>query len=316
MSCCPAWAVNLYTVKGCVTLAKLINDTGFIQLPLFIKGKVRNVYDLGDKLLIIVTDRISAFDVVFPNLIPNKGRVLNSISEFWFNYTEDVVGNHMITTDVSLYPEGLSQFGEELEGRSMLVKKVKMAEAECIVRGYLEGSGLKDYMKTGSICGIKLPAGLKQAQKLPEPIFTPSTKASEGHDENVSFGELADRIGTELAQKLRDTSIALYNKASKYAESKGLILADTKFEFGIINSELVVADEMFTPDSSRYWDMNEYEPGRPQKSFDKQYLRDYLESVTWDKKPPAPELPEEVIRKTEGKYLEAYERITGKKLAT
>ncbi|MCX7709815.1 MAG: phosphoribosylaminoimidazolesuccinocarboxamide synthase [Clostridia bacterium] len=296
-------------------MAKLINDTSFIDLPLFIKGKVRNVYDLGDKLLIVVTDRISAFDVVFPNLIPNKGIVLNSISEFWFNYTKDVVGNHMITTDVSEYPAGLSKFKEELQGRSMLVKKIKMVEAECIVRGYLEGSGLKEYNQTGSVCGIKLPSGLKQCEKLPEPIFTPSTKALEGHDENVSFEVLENKIGTELANKLRDTSIALYNKASKYAESKGLILADTKFEFGLVDGELVIADEMFTPDSSRFWAADEYEPGRAQKSFDKQYLREYLEAIDWDKKPPAPELPEDVIKKTEAKYIEAYERITGKKLA-
>lgn len=292
----------------------LLNDTSFIDLPLFIKGKVRNVYDLGDHLLIVVTDRISAFDVIFPNLIPNKGRVLNSISEFWFNYTRDIIGNHVVTTDVSKYPAGLSKFKEELQGRSMLVKKVQMAEAECIVRGYLEGSGLKEYQKTGSICGIKLPTGLRQGDKLPEPIFTPSTKAQEGHDENVSFEVLAEKIGMELAAKLRDKSIELYKKASAYAESKGLILADTKFEFGMLDGQLVIADEMFTPDSSRFWAMDEYEPGRPQKSFDKQYLRNYLESVKWDKKPPAPELPKDVIEKTEQKYLEAYERITGKKL--
>lgn len=295
-------------------MAKLINDTSFIDLPLFIKGKVRNVYDLGDKLLIVVTDRISAFDVVFPDLIPNKGTVLNSISEFWFNYTRDIVGNHMITTDVSEYPAGLSKFKEELQGRSMLVKKIQMVEAECIVRGYLEGSGLKEYNKTGSICGIKLPEGLKQCEKLPEPIFTPSTKAAEGHDENVSFEYVSNKIGADLANKLRDTSIALYNKASKHAESKGLILADTKFEFGLVDSELVIADEMFTPDSSRFWATEEYEPGRPQKSFDKQYLREYLEAIKWDKTPPAPALPEEVIKKTEAKYVEAYEKITGKKL--
>lgn len=295
-------------------MAMLINDTDFIKLPLHIKGKVRNVYDLGDQLLIVVTDRISAFDVVFPNLIPNKGRVLNSISEFWFNYTKDIIGNHVITTDVDQYPHGLSQFKEELAGRSMLVKKVKMLEVECIVRGYLEGSGLKDYQQTGSICGIKLPAGLKQGEKLPEPIFTPSTKATEGHDENVSFEAVAGIIGSELAAKLRDVSIALYQKASRYAESKGLILADTKFEFGMLDGQLIVADEMFTPDSSRFWAMDEYEPGKPQKSFDKQFVREYLESIQWDKKPPAPILPEDVVKKTEAKYVEAYERITGKKL--
>jgi phosphoribosylaminoimidazole-succinocarboxamide synthase len=292
----------------------LINTTNFIDLPLFIKGKVRNVYDLGDKLLIVVTDRISAFDVVFPNLIPNKGKVLNSIAEFWFEYMKGIIGNHVVTTDVSQYPAGLSKFKEELQGRSMLVKKIQMVEAECIVRGYLEGSGLKEYQKSCSICGIKLPEGMKQAQKLPEPIFTPSTKASEGHDENVSFEVLSDKIGNELALKLKEVSIALYNKASAYAESKGLILADTKFEFGVIDGELVIADEIFTPDSSRFWDSMDYEVGRPQKSFDKQYLREFLEASGWDKTPPAPVLPEYVVNKTAEKYVEAYERITGKKL--
>lgn len=291
----------------------LINNTDFIRLPLFIKGKVRNVYDLGDKLLIVVTDRISAFDVIFSELIPNKGAILNSISAFWFDYTKDVIGNHVITTDVNKYPKELSVFKEELEGRSMLVKKIEMLPAECIVRGYLEGSGLKEYNETGSICGIKLPAGLKQADKLPEPIFTPSTKESEGHDVNVSFEGLCDRIGVEMAEKLRDASIKLYLKASKHAESQGLILADTKFEFGICDGELVVGDEVCTPDSSRFWSMDEYQPGRAQNSFDKQYLREYLESITWDKQPPAPQLPDEVIKKTEAKYIEAYERITGKK---
>ena len=290
------------------------NDTGFIDVPLFIKGKVRNVYDLTDKLLIVATDRISAFDVVFPNLIPNKGRVLNSISEFWFNYTSDIIGNHMITTDAGKYPDGLSKYADELQGRSMLVHKVKMAEAECIVRGYLEGSGLKEYNTFGSVCGIKLPAGLKQCDKLPEPIFSPSTKASAGHDENITFEVLANRIGLEMATSLRDTSLALYEAASRHAESKGIILADTKFEFGMLNGKLVLADEAFTPDSSRFWEMSGYRPGRPQKSFDKQYLREYLEDIKWNKQPPAPELPEQVIKSTEAKYVEAYERITGKRL--
>lgn len=292
----------------------LINNTDFIDLPLHIKGKVRNVYNLGNELLIVVTDRLSAFDVVFDDLIPNKGKVLNSIAEFWFDYTSDVIPNHVVTTDVSKYPMGLSRFKEELSGRSMIVRKVQMAEAECIVRGYLEGSGLKEYQATGSICGIKLPAGLKQCQKLPEPIFTPSTKASEGHDENVTFEVLEDRIGSDLAKQLRDMSIALYTKASKHAESKGIILADTKFEFGMLDGKLVIADEIFTPDSSRFWEMADYEPGRPQNSFDKQFVREYLEEIKWDKKPPAPKLPETVIKNTEAKYIEAYERITGKKL--
>lgn len=295
-------------------MTKLLNDTSFIDMPLFIQGKVRNVYDLGDQLLIVVTDRISAFDVVFPNLIPNKGKVLNGIAEFWFDFTRDVVGNHVITTDVDQYPQGLSRYKEELQGRSMLVRKVEMVPAECIVRGYLEGSALKEYQKSGTICGIALPQGLRQGDRLPEPIFTPSTKAAEGHDENVSFAELAAAVGQRTAEMLRDTSLALYKKASAYAQEKGLILADTKFEFGMLDGRLVVADEMFTPDSSRFWAMDEYKPGGPQKSFDKQYLRDYLESIGWDKQPPAPELPEEVITKTEMKYIEAYERITGKKM--
>lgn len=295
-------------------MGKLINDTNFINLPLYVKGKVRNVYDLDDKLLIIVTDRISAFDVVFPNLIPNKGLVLNKISEFWFNYTNDIAGNHMISTDVEKYPAELLKYKDELRGRSMLVKKAKMVEVECIVRGYLEGSGLKEYMQTGKISGVKLPGGLKQCEKLPEPIFTPTTKAREVHDESITYEELVNQVGKDLAGKLRDTSIALYSKASSYAESRGLILADTKFEFGIIDGRLIVADEMITPDSSRFWALDGYEPGKPQKSFDKQFVREYLESIKWDKKPPAPELPEDVVRKTEAKYIEAYERITGKKL--
>jgi phosphoribosylaminoimidazole-succinocarboxamide synthase len=292
----------------------LLDNTDFIDLPLFVRGKVRNVYDLDDRLLIVVTDRISAFDVVFPNLIPNKGRVLNSISEFWFHYTRDVVGNHMITTDAGSYPAGLAKFAAELQGRSMLVRKGKMLDVECIVRGYLEGSGLKDYNRTGSICGIKLPPGLRQADRLPEPIFTPSTKATEGHDENVSFEAVVDKIGSEMANKLKDVSLALYAKASSHAETKGIILADTKFEFGLFDGELAVADEIFTPDSSRFWAMDQYEPGRPQQSFDKQFLREYLESINWDKTPPAPELPEDVVKNTAARYVEAYERLTGRKL--
>lgn len=292
----------------------LIRDTNFIDLPVFIKGKVRDVYEVGkDMLLMVATDRISAFDVVFDDLIPDKGCVLTGISEFWFNFCKDIIGNHLVTTDVSEYPMGLSKFREELKGRSMLVKRVKMVEAECIVRGYLEGSGLKDYRATGEISGIKLPAGLRQADRLPEPIFTPSTKAKEGHDINVSYEYVKEQIGEELASQVKEKSIALYKKASEYALSRGIILADTKFEFGILDGRLVVADEMFTPDSSRFWELSDYEPGRAQKSFDKQYLREYLETLDWDKRPPAPKLPAEVIEKTRAKYIEAYERITGKK---
>lgn len=292
----------------------LLRNTDFIDLPVFVKGKVRDVYEVGpDMLLMMVTDRISAFDVVFDDLIPNKGKVLNGISEFWFDFCRDIIGNHVVTTDVSEYPMGLSKYKEELQGRSMLVKKVKMVEAECIVRGYLEGSGLKDYKATGKISGITLPKGLKQADRLPEPIFTPSTKAREGHDMNVSYEYVKQQIGEDLAARLKEKSIELYKKASEYALTRGIIIADTKFEFGMLDGELVIADEMFTPDSSRFWELSEYEPGRAQKSFDKQFLREYLETLDWNKQPPAPKLPQDVIEKTSAKYVEAYERITGKK---
>ncbi len=292
----------------------LIKDTNFIDLPVFVKGKVRDVYEVGsDMLLMIVTDRISAFDVIFDDLIPDKGCVLNQISEFWFDYCKDIIGNHLVSTDVSEYPMGLSKFKKELQGRSMLVRRVEMVEAECIVRGYLEGSGLKDYKSTGEICGIKLPRGLKQADKLPEPIFTPSTKANEGHDMNVSSEYVEEQIGSGLVSELKEKSIAIYKKGAQYALSKGIVLADTKFEFGMLDGKLVIADEMLTPDSSRFWDLANYEPGRPQKSFDKQFLREYLETLDWDKQPPAPKLPREVIEKTREKYIEAYEKITGKK---
>ncbi|MBN2558559.1 MAG: phosphoribosylaminoimidazolesuccinocarboxamide synthase [Clostridia bacterium] len=295
-------------------MASLVGNTDFLGVRPFKTGKVREMFDLGDKILIVVTDRISAFDCVFPDLIPRKGEVLNSISEFWFNYTKDIIKNHMITTKVSEFPEPFNGYEEELGGRSMLVKKVEIIPAECIVRGYLEGSGLKDYRKTGALCGIRLPSGLRQADRLPEPVFTPSTKAEEGHDINVTFDELCLSIGAGLAEKLRDVSLELYKKASAYALEKGLILADTKFEFGLLDGELTVADEMFTPDSSRFWDASDYEPGRAQKSFDKQYLREYLETLDWDKTPPAPGLPESVIERTTGKYLEAFRILTGKVL--
>ena len=292
----------------------LIKDTDFIDLPVFCKGKVRNVYDLRDSLLMIVTDRISAFDVVFDELIPDKGKVLSSISAFWFDFTKDVIGNHVITTDVSQYPMGLDKYKEELSGRSMLVKKVDMLPAECIVRGYLEGSALKEYKKSGTVGGIKMPEGMVQGDKLPEPLFTPSTKEESGHDINITFEQLKDIIGEEDATALRDASLALYKKVSEFALTKGLILADTKFEFGKIDGKLVVADEMFTPDSSRFWDLEDYEPGRAQKSFDKQYLREWLETLDWDKTYPAPTLPEEIIEKTAEKYRECYSRLTGKEI--
>ncbi|MBO7451984.1 MAG: phosphoribosylaminoimidazolesuccinocarboxamide synthase [Clostridiales bacterium] len=292
----------------------LIKDTDFIDLPVFIKGKVRNVYDLGDSLLMIVTDRISAFDVVFDELIPDKGKVLSSISAFWFDFTKDIIPNHVITTDPKEYPMGLDKYEEELKGRSMLVKKVNMLPCECIVRGYLEGSALKEYKKSGTVGGIKMPEGLLQGDKLPEPLFTPSTKADEGHDINITFEQLIDLLGEEDATALKDAALKLYTNVSEYALTKGLILADTKFEFGKIDGKLVVADEMFTPDSSRFWDASDYQPGRAQKSFDKQYLREWLETLDWDKTYPAPKLPDEVIAKTAEKYRECYSKLTGKEL--
>jgi len=294
----------------------LLKDTSFIDLPVFVKGKVRDVYEVGgDKLLMIVTDRISAFDVVFDDLIPDKGRVLNSISTFWFDFCKDIIDNHVITTDVSEYPMGLSKFRNELEGRSMLVHRVSMIPAECIVRGYLEGSGLKDYKATGNVCGIPLPAGLRQADRLPEPIFTPSTKASEGHDMNVSYDYVKGQIGEALASELKEKTLAIYRKAAAYAETRGILLADTKFEFGVLDGKMVIADEMLSPDSSRFWELADYEPGRAQKSFDKQYLREYLETLDWNKQYPAPSLPADVIAKTAAKYVEAYERLTGRTFA-
>lgn len=296
-------------------MSQMLNDTSFIPLPLFIRGKVRNVYDLGDTLLIVVTDRISAFDVVFDELIPDKGTVLNSIAAFWFDYTKDVIPNHVISTDPADYPAGLSAFKEQLNGRSMWVKKVQMLPAECIVRGYLEGSALKEYRQSGTVSGVTMPADMQQGDRLPKPMFTPSTKAEEGHDINITIAELGKLIGSAMATKLEEKSLALYEKAAAYAESRGIILADTKFEFGLLDGHLVVADEIFTPDSSRFWETSDYEPGRAQKSFDKQYLREWLETLDWDKTPPAPALPAEVIARTAAKYREAYERLTGKTLA-
>ena len=289
-------------------------DTDYISLPLFVRGKVRNVYDLGDSLLMVVTDRISAFDVVFDELIPDKGKVLNSISAFWFDYTKDIIPNHVISTEPAEYPMGLSAYADQLKGRSMWVKKVDMLPAECIVRGYLEGSALKEYKASGTVGGIKMPEGMLQGDKLPAPMFTPSTKADEGHDINITYSQLEDLIGKEDARQLSDATLALYDKVSAYALTKGLILADTKFEFGKIDGKLVIADEMFTPDSSRFWDLSDYQPGRAQKSFDKQYLREWLETLDWNKTYPAPHLPQDVIEKTAGKYREAYRLLTGKEL--
>jgi phosphoribosylaminoimidazole-succinocarboxamide synthase len=296
-------------------MSTLMREADFIQLPLLMRGKVRDVFDLGDSLLIVVTDRISAFDVVFDELIPDKGIVLNSIAAFWFEQTRSLVANHVRSIDPLTYPAGLDKYAAQLSGRSMLVRKLAMLPAECIVRGYLEGSALKEYRQTGCVSGQRLPAGLRQADRLPEPIFTPSTKAESGHDENITFAQLTDQLGTELASGLRDQSLALYRAAAAYAEQRGIILADTKFEFGLADGELTVGDEIFTPDSSRFWEMADYQPGRAQKSFDKQYLREWLETLDWDKNPPPPALPPEVIERTAAKYREAYVRLTGKALA-
>ncbi|MCK5451645.1 MAG: phosphoribosylaminoimidazolesuccinocarboxamide synthase [Candidatus Omnitrophica bacterium] len=291
-----------------------------LELPdvkLFRKGKVRDVYDLGEELLFLASDRISAFDVVMPNGIPDKGKVLNMISVFWFDLTKDIIDNHMVTVDVGEIVakyNNLAPYKDKLEGRSMLVKKAEPIMCECIVRGYISGSGWKDYQKTGEICGIKLPEGLKQSAKLADPIFTPSTKADNAHDINISEEDLKKEIGEELIDLLKEKSIALYEKASEYAALKGIIIADTKFEFGKIGDKVILMDEVLTPDSSRFWPKDDYESGRAQKSFDKQFVRDYLESLDWDKTPPGPELPEGIVNKTREKYLQAYKTITGKDL--
>ena len=287
------------------------------DITLLKKGKVRNIYDLGDELLFVTTDRISAFDVIMPNGIPSKGRVLNMLSVFWFEFTKDIIENHMITADpdemVSTARE-LLPYKEMLAERSMLVKKAEPIMTECVVRGYISGSAWKDYKKTGMVCGIKLPEGLKESQKLADPIFTPSTKADEGHDLNISEEETKQIVGEDVFEFLKEKSLAIYKKASEYAESKGVIIADTKFEFGKIGDNIILMDEALTPDSSRFWPKNDYKPGRTQESFDKQFVRDYLETLNWDKTPPGPELPEDIILKTSEKYKEAYKILTGKEL--
>mgnify|MGYP000465735044 FL=1 len=285
------------------------------EVPLIKRGKVRDIFDLGDKLLMVASDRVSAFDVVLPNPIPYKGVVLNSISVFWFKKTEHILKNHLITDNVDEFPVKLSPEEKRiLKGRSSLVKKGEMIEVECVVRGYLDGSGWRSYKETGKLFDITLPEGMKQGDKLPEPVFTPTTKATTGHDEYIGFEEVKNRLGVEIANYLRDKSIELYNFAAEYLMERGLILADTKFEYANIDGEIVLADELFTPDSSRFWDMNEYKPGGAQPSFDKQYIRDWLTSQPWDKTPPAPELPEEVIKKSMEKYLNAYKLVTGEDL--
>ncbi|MBP7215732.1 MAG: phosphoribosylaminoimidazolesuccinocarboxamide synthase [Candidatus Omnitrophica bacterium] len=289
--------------------------TDFSDLKLFRRGKVRDVYDLGDSLLIISTDRISAFDVVLPSAIPYKGAVLTQLSKFWFSLLGDTVANHVITTDITEFPASLRAYDSFLADRSMIVKKAKPFPVECVVRGYLSGSGWKEYKQKQSICGIALPKGLRESEILAEPIFTPSTKADVGHDMNVDQGYVEKTVGRQVAETLKRLSLAIYKKAHAYALGKGIIIADTKFEFGLYDDAIILIDEVLTPDSSRFWPLDRYIVGSAQPSFDKQFVRDYLESLPWDKNPPAPELPEEIIRKTSEKYLDAYEKLTGQQFA-
>jgi len=292
----------------------ILSSANLKGIHLFKKGKVRDVYDLDDKLLVISTDRISCFDVILPTCIPNKGAILTQLSVFWFEFTRDIISNHLISTNVDDFPEELKKYEDVLKGRSMLVKKAEPFPFECVVRGYLSGSGWKEYAENQTVCGIKLPKGLKESDKLSEPIFTPATKAEEGHDINVSQEYMEKEIGTNITEKLKEISVALYNKAARFAEGCGIIIADTKFEFGKVDDEIILIDEAFTPDSSRFWPKGKYEPGKDQPSFDKQFVRDYLETLDWDKKAPAPKLPKEIVDKTVEKYLQALQVITGRSL--
>jgi phosphoribosylaminoimidazole-succinocarboxamide synthase len=297
-----------------LTKNPVILETDLAGVARHARGKVRDVYSVDDRLLIVATDRISAFDYILKSGIPDKGRVLTQLSLFWFDFLRDVVPNHFLTARVDEYPAPLPQFRDQLEGRSMLVKRARMIDIECVARGYLSGSGWKEYLEQGTVCGIALPAGLRESDRLPEPIFTPATKAQTGHDENVSFQHVVSLIGETLAGRLRDLTLEIYHRAARYAETKGIIIADTKFEFGFIDDQLVLGDEVLTPDSSRFWPAETYKPGGAQFSFDKQFVRDYLESIQWNKRPPAPALPEEVAEKTSGKYREAYRILTGRAL--
>ncbi len=291
---------------------KVLMETQFAGLTPAARGKVRDIYDLGDKLLIVATDRLSAFDVILPTPIPDKGRVLTQLSLHWFNLLQDVIPNHVLSA--TEFPPPFDKFKDELPGRSMLVRKAQPLPIECVVRGYVSGSGWKDYRVTGKICGIQLPTGLCESDRLPEPIFTPATKAASGHDENISFERAASLVGKELAEKVRAVSLEIYRRAAAYAEPRGVILADTKFEFGLLHNELIWIDEALTPDSSRFWSAAHYSPGGPQASFDKQFVRDYLERMQWPKTPPGPELPPEVVEATRAKYREAYRILVGREL--
>jgi len=295
-------------------LRAALYDTVFPALNLLRQGKVRDIYDLGDALLMVATDRISAFDVVMPTPIPGKGRILTQMSRFWFEMMGSLISNHLITADVEQYPEACDPYVDVIRDRSMLVRKAEPLPVECIVRGYLSGSGWKSYLESAEICGISIPEGMQESGRLPEPVFTPSTKAELGaHDENVSFEQVKETLGEDLAARVRDVSLAIYQRASEFAEARGIIIADTKFEFGLIDGELILIDEILTPDSSRFWPKDTHRPGGPQQSFDKQYVRDYLLSLDWDQRPPAPELPPEIVKNTLSKYEEALRRLTGNK---
>ncbi len=292
--------------------AKVVRETHFAGIAPIARGKVRDIYDLGDRLLIVATDRLSAFDVVMPTPIPDKGRVLTQLSLFWFNLLKDVIPNHVLSaTD---FPAAFDQYKDELAGRSMVVKKTQPLPIECVARGYVSGSGWKDYKATGKICGISLPPGLRESDRLPQVIFTPATKAATGHDENISFERAAESIGKDLAERVRATTLEIYLRAAAYAEPRGILLADTKFEFGLLNGELLWIDEALTPDSSRFWPAAEYSPGGPQPSFDKQFVRDYLERIQWPKTPPGPDLPPDVVAATRAKYREAFRILAGREL--
>jgi phosphoribosylaminoimidazole-succinocarboxamide synthase len=296
-------------------LDNVLLRTDYSELELHASGKVRDVYNLdSDHLLFVATDRISAFDYVLATGIPHKGRVLTQISLFWFDFLKDIVPNHLVTADVNRYPEAIRQHSAELRGRSMMVMRADMFPVECVARGYLSGSGWKEYKSTGSVCGVKLPAGLKESDKLPEPLFTPATKATTGHDINISFEEMCTIVDPELSRKLRDLTLSIYKKAADYALQRGIIIADTKFEFGQTAKGITLADEVLTPDSSRFWPADTYQPGKAQDSYDKQYVRDYLEEIRWNKQPPAPALPQEVALRTSDKYLGAYRQLTGREL--
>ena len=291
-----------------------ILNTDISSVEFFSRGKVRDIYAVDGDLLIVATDRISAFDVVLPSAIPYKGAVLTALSLFWFELLKDIVANHLISADVDSYPESLRPHRDQLEGRSMLVTKAEAIPIECVARGYLSGSGWKEYKKTGSVCGVKLPAGLKESDRLPEPIFTPSTKEQTGHDINISEEQTAAIVGKELTRRLKELTLTLYAEAARYADARGIVIADTKFEFGKKDNEVIWIDEALTPDSSRFWPKDLYRPGQSQQSFDKQFVRDYLETLDWDKTPPGPVLPKDVVARTSAKYLEAYKLLTGEDL--